>query len=53
MSGMQIPYYYYGKTLRFARTRNECSGMMMMMMMTTNMLRINNVFNSYERSSMN
>ena len=51
-------HYYYGKTLRFARTRNESPGMMMvmmmmmmMMMMTTNILRINNVFNPYRRSS--
>ena len=53
-------HYYYGKTLRFARTRNACPSMMMvmmmmmmMMMMTTNILRINNVFNPYQRSSMN
>jgi hypothetical protein len=48
-------HYYYGKTLRFARTRNACPGMMMvmMMMMTTNILRINNLFSPYQRSSMN
>ena len=46
-------HYYYGKTLRFARTRNACRGMMMVMMMTTNILRINNLFNPYQRSSMN
>ena len=42
-----IYIYDYGKTLRFARTRNVCPGMMMvmMMMMTTIMLRINNVYN--------
>ena len=37
--------YYCGKTLRFARTRNERLGMtMMMMMMITSMLHINNMY---------